>query len=881
MTRLIPLLLVVACTPIEPLDLGPEETMRVLRASGEHPSDNELTVPEGSAFRAVNVVVDKPNAYAAHKGLQMSVSSGHPLSSFTYYRDVIIAHSQVDGKLLKYAAGAWTEYSGTYYAPGDEGVMSFDENAGSLFMTTTSGVFRLDGIGSVPTLSGLPQALPGTIALASGAGSALGDEEATAYRANWAINVDDGGASRLVEGAPSPRLVVANASGGSKDVEVTLPIPENLPDGAYVRLFRADVVPASISPLDEMRQVYERAPTPDELTAGEMVITDATPDTVKGSSSYWSANTGDGLVQSNYAAPLLQGLTHFAESGFGVGVSGVQRLTLTLVGIGPTSLQVGSIVRFLIPAVASEDYVADTSEALPDNFEVFTSGTPAQNIANTVSSLVRCINARPSGLLWAFPLDSDGTEPGKFIVTRRTLDQTPVDFTTLGAPNAFFPATQGEYVADTLTRVANVVTATSSTASLHGFAVGQEIRLTTGSGTFPSGTFTVMSIVDPTSFTYTQAGVDDTLIGLFDFFTTDPVINTDSGNSENAYVWSKRFEPDHFPLANINTVGGANDRLWWSLPLDRWNFLGSEAGLYRINGNADDGFSSPEEGAPWDSSTSFLGRRNVAYLDGQGYALSKRGVVTWGEGAKPVNIDGPIEKEIREAIATYPDAMARYGFMFADPTNHRLYFARPESADATAATLVHVWNAQTGAWTRLTNTFPGLEVGINDGMAPIPAAGVGYFLPIEGGPTDREGTILTTRNTATADDYQGPEEQGLECKVTYMPWTAGEPMRFKMWSRTAVYTKADTSRITFGYATDLLPTEETQTYPDVHPEWPFATPVSDPIQGLAWKSVIGNAPGNSYMRGRRMSVSVAHSEPGEEFQLYGVEVQHRSYGSGQ
>lgn len=875
---LVALLALTACTTTEPECLAPICTsMRVLKASGEHPSENELEVPEGAAFRAVNVVVDKPNAYAAHKGLSKSTYAEHPLSSFAYYRGVLVAHSQADGVLLKYEGGAWSTYPGTYYAPGSEGLMSFDEAAGCLFFTTTAGVYRLDGLSATPTLSGLPQALPGTIALA-GSGSALSDTYATAYRANWAINVDDGGSSRLVEGAPSPRLVIANNAGSMQDVNLTFPIPDALPDGAYLRLFRADEVPSEISPLDEMRQVYERAPTPNEVMSRQMVVPDEAPDTTKGPAAYWSANTGDGLGQSDYQAPLVQGLSHFAESEFGTGVSRVQRIIMDLIGIGaPNGLVVGQGLVLTRNGV-DESYSAQATEAFPSNFQLFTSGTPAENITSTVASLVRAINSRSGGFARAFALDSEGTRPGEFLIEARTVDPAPITVTALYGGSAWLPRPEGFLVGDA-TRVGSTVTITTAVA--HGVMVDDRVNLITNTAAFPAGVKSVVSTPTSTTFTYTEAGSAASELNK-QFLIEGTPVETSTGTADNAYIWSKRFEPDHFPLPNINTVGGANDTLWWMVPMDRWAFLGSEAGLYRINGNADDGFSSPEEGAPWDSSVSFLGRRNVAYLDGQGYALSKRGLVTWSEGAKPINIDGPIQTEIREAIANYPEALSRYGFMWADATNHRVYFARPESASATSATLVHVWNGLTGTWTRLTSTFPGLEEGILDGLAPIPAAGVGYFLPKGGGgPVDREGTILTTRNTGAASDYQGPESQGLECKVTYMPWTAGDPRRYKMWSRTAVYTKAGISRLTFGYATDLLPTEQTQTYPDIDPDWPFATPVNEPIQGLAWKSVIGNEPGNSYLRGRKMSVSVEHNEPGEEFQLYGVEVQHRVYGEGQ
>jgi hypothetical protein len=862
-----------SCTPTVPEE---EQTMRVLRASGEHPSGNEMTVPEGAAFRAVNVVVDTPDAYSAHPGLETSLAAGRGLSSFTLYRGDVIAHSQEDGTLLRLHNGTWSEYAGAYFAPG-EGVMSFQEAAGCLFFTTTQGLYRLDGVASTPTLSGLPQALPGVVGL-HGAGAALAHGDAVAYRANWALNVDDGGNGRLIEGAPSPRLVIANSAGSTQDVDLTFPIPDNLPTGAYLRVFRADSVPLTISPLDEMRQVYERAPTPAEVSASEFTFTDGTPETVKGSSSYWAPNTGDGIAFSNYAAPLIEQTSEYADSVFGAGVGGVQRLTMDLVGIGaPTGLVAGQGL-ILSRGVDEETYAAQSSEAFPTNFKVFTGGTPAQNIADTVASLVRAINSRSGGFARAFVIDTDGTRPGEILIEARDLDRTPIVVNALYGGSAWLPRPEGTFVGDAA-RSGSTVTITTAVA--HGVVVGDQINLLTNSAAFPSGVKTVVGTPTSTTFTYTEAGATTSEINK-SIRIVGTALESSTGTADNAYAWSKRYEPDHWPLTNLNTVGGATDVLWWTQPLDRWNYLGSDAGLFRLSGNADDGFTNPEQGAPWDSSLRFLGRRNHAVLDGQGYALSYNGIVSWSEGSKPVNVDGPIQREIREALAAYPEAMSRYGFMYADSVHHRLYFARPESAEATSATLIHVWNGLTGAWTRLTSDFPGLEEGTLAGMAPPAGVGVMYLLPTDGGtPTNREGTVLTTRNTGSAADFQGPEAQGLECKVTYMPWQAGEPQRFKMWSRTAVYTQKNTSRVTFGYSTDLLPTEQTQTYPDIDPLMTQPVAVSDPLNGLAWKSIIGNEPGNSYMRGRSMSVSVAHSEPGEEFRLFGVEVQHRAYGSGQ
>lgn len=871
------MLAVCACGPA---DVEEDDTVRVLSAAGEFPSMNELTAPQGAALRAVNVVVDVPDEYTTHPGLEATATPGRPLSSFTFYAGYLVAHSEADGKLLRYQSGVWTDYDGTYNAPTGE-LMAFQEAQGALFFTSSAGLYRLDGPTATPVLSGLTQGLPGTGALTASPGF-LDFGFTTAYRHSWALNVDAQGNTRLVESAPSPRLLVNNptATAGSRDVVVTWPIPQDLPAGAFNRTFRADAVPETISPTDEMRQVYERAPTDAEIAAGAFTFTDTTPDAVKGAGAYFSANTGEGLAQSNYKPVLVHGLTTFNDSVFAVAVTGVQRLTLNI--LGAETITLGQTLTF-----EGEDgsygsgYMAAAAEDISNQqFELFTGGTPAQNIAQTVDSLCRVINGHSDGDFYAFQLDTDGTNPGGFLLQRRTLGQVPFIAWTDGNGQAFAPALRERREADTATRAAGVVTLTiENTGGVpHSFNVDDQVTIAYLSGAdpdFPAGVKTV-SAVAANSISYVEAGANvGPVVSTAFIFSSDEYPLSSSGTASNAYAWSKQGEPDHWPLANLATVGGATETLWWGAPLDRFLFLGSDAGLYRLEGNARDGFALMDNGV-WDNTVSFLGRRNVAVIDGQGYAISREGIVSWSEGSKPEGADIQIQDEIRQLVAAIPDKVAELGFMVPDDTNHRLYVCLPQQASDVAATVCHILSTRNGAWTRLDDTFPGFSEGFLAGHAPRPGEGVSYFL---GRTSTGPGLapILSTRNTRTAADYQGPSGQGIPAKVTYLPMVAGEPGRMKQWTWTRVFTKEPTTKLTVCFASEWQPTEECQLLPDIDPKYTGYEPISDPVRGIAWRTIVDKF----RQRAKALTVAVGHNQPQEALHLLGLEVKHRPYGGGQ
>jgi hypothetical protein len=629
-----------------------------------------------------------------------------------------------------------------------------------------------------------------------------------------------------------------------------------------------------------VRQVYERAPTEAELAAGSFVFTDSTPDTVKGAGAYFSANTGEGLAQSNYGPALVHGLCSFNDSLFGVTVDGVHSIVINL--LGADALSGGNGLRFT-RGLVTETYEAGAAESFPGVFKVFTGGTPAQNTASTIDSLCRAINSRTNGFLYAFPLDTDGTNPGGFIARARDVSQEPFSVEAIYDAAPFVPRMNATLAIVSAFRVAGVVTV--NFGGDHGLSVDDQVDLLNNYGVpsdatlFPPGVKDISAVTAPNQIQYLEAGTDGNNAGSFSYKTVGFDVVSTSGTAQNAYAWTKQGEPDHWPLANLAVVGGATDTLWWGASLDRFLFLGSTAGLWRLQGNARSGFTLMDAGV-WDSTVSFLGRRNVAVIDGQGYAVAREGLVTWSEGQKPDAVDIPIQDEIRALVAAIPDLVAELGFMVADQSNHRLYVCLPQEASDTAATRCHVLSTRTGAWTRLTDTFPGFEEGFVAGFSPNAGTGVAHFITPEA--SALQGYVLSTRATYTDADYQGPDGEAIPAKVTYLPMVAGEPGRFKDWTWTRVFTKdpnadEDTTKLQVCFATEMLPAETCKLLPDVDPVYTGWEPVADPVRGIAWKTIVDMF----HQRGKGLTVAVGRSVAQQPLRLMGLEVKHRAYGSGQ
>lgn len=235
-----------------------------------------------------------------------------------------------------------------------------------------------------------------------------------AYRALWGIKDLNG---NVLRGAPTQPTFLINDTGETRDASVTSTIPAGITTAHFFQLYRSSQTSSyEILPDDEMQLVYETNPSPTDISNGYITVTDQTPDALRGATLYTSPSVG-GITSANAPPPLAKDLCVFRNFGIYANISFKQRLSLTVTGVGaPNGLQIGDVLT-----IAGVSYTGAAAEDIAaDEFAVVTSGTPAQNIADTVNSLIRVINRSTSNTdIYAY-LQSDFDElPGQILFEER------------------------------------------------------------------------------------------------------------------------------------------------------------------------------------------------------------------------------------------------------------------------------------------------------------------------------------------------------------------------------------------------------------------------------------------------------------------------------
>jgi hypothetical protein len=173
----------------------------------------------------------------------------------------------------------------------------------NLYFTTDEGVKKIDALGSAVVNAGGIKALDGSAAL-TGSSGFMATNTSVAYRVVWGIKDAN---ENLILGAPSQRILVSNASGGSRDVDLSFTIPDGVTTAHFYQIYRsAQTSGSSVVANDELQLVIERNPTSAEITAKIVTVTDSTSDDLRGATLYTSSSQ-QGIAQSNEPASPLRG----------------------------------------------------------------------------------------------------------------------------------------------------------------------------------------------------------------------------------------------------------------------------------------------------------------------------------------------------------------------------------------------------------------------------------------------------------------------------------------------------------------------------------------------------------------------------------------------
>lgn len=155
--------------------MGYQQQNLTLEIAGLYTSANSFTgVPKGALDVADDVVIDHKNLVESRRGFE-TVSGTFGISSdrcnqITNYQGVRIIHYGTTS--LAYYNSGWTDYSGSYTAP-DASIgarVRFFQAKKNLYISTSTGVKKLDVYNGTPVAAGVPKGLDMQVALSGSSG---------------------------------------------------------------------------------------------------------------------------------------------------------------------------------------------------------------------------------------------------------------------------------------------------------------------------------------------------------------------------------------------------------------------------------------------------------------------------------------------------------------------------------------------------------------------------------------------------------------------------------------------------------------------------------------------------------------------------------------
>ena len=170
----------------------------------------------------------------------------------------------------------------------------------------------------------------------------------------------------MLIGAPSGRSIAINSTGGTRNISVTIYIPDTVDTDYFYQIYRSNAVDHQAEPNDELQLVYEGNPTSGEITAKSLTITDITPDTLKGAFLYTSSSQ-EGILQSNEQPPLAKDICLYKNMIFFGNTETKQNKVITYIG-GLSNDDTITLDGITYTAKAAENFASA-------QFKLFTAGT--------------------------------------------------------------------------------------------------------------------------------------------------------------------------------------------------------------------------------------------------------------------------------------------------------------------------------------------------------------------------------------------------------------------------------------------------------------------------------------------------------------------------
>lgn len=464
---------------------------------GLYTSPNNLSgVPPGAFEVADNLVINTKSLVESRRGQTQYLDPfGSALDKLFNYKSTLIANA---GNRLAYSDGTnWNAFTGTFLPPNDSVKIRSLEAMQNFYFTTSLGVYKLDALTNDPAPSGEVKAL-GATGVTTGSSGFLVNNSAVAYRTVWGYTDAN---SNLILGAPSPRLVVENNTGGSRDVQLTILIPDGITTDHFYQVYRSfGTLNYTDEPADELQLVAQAFPTSGQIASKSLTLTDDTPYSLMRTALYTNPSQ-EGIANENDQPPFCLDMDVFKTCAFYANTTQRQSLIITMIGVNwpslsyhleatahthsntiidnittanirvgmnvssagvalgsitvvsinsssqvtvsgnmPTTSTVSVLFEDVVTIGSDKYFASSTNDPTTNRFQVVSTGTPGSNINDTAINFVTIINtSTTNSTVYAFYLSGTNDLPGQILLQERAIGGSTF-LVNSSSPASFSPA---------------------------------------------------------------------------------------------------------------------------------------------------------------------------------------------------------------------------------------------------------------------------------------------------------------------------------------------------------------------------------------------------------------------------------------------------------
>jgi uncharacterized protein (DUF427 family) len=739
----------------------------VLKAKGLATHSNPLgAVPDGSFSVADNVVVDRneviePRRGNAQYGNSFGVGTDRT-KQLINYKDRVLRHVLTnlqwdDGE------GFFSNFSGPTVTEVDTGlrIKSIEAN-GNLYFTTASGIKKISAGSSsdftVSTIedSGGVKALDVSATADYSTAGFLEANSKVAYRIVWGITDNN---ENLILGVPSSRTVLYNVTTSSCIVDLNFAIPSEVTSTSYFyQVYRTGITTGATptteapDPGDEMYLVFEDNVTSPQLVAGEVDVTDITPEDFRrnGTLLYTNPTSGEGISQANEKPPFAKDITNYKGYTFYGNTKTVQRFNLSFLSVTGLTSNTSNIV--IQNGVTTNTYLFQGSI---ETYTVTYTGTIHSDYVNASPGAAKYFtltsaNDERKYLIWYYESVND-EEPTLSGYVNIKVTIAPADtvsdiidktITQISTDTDDFNLTKTSLVLTAACANNGYVTVTPTetisnvafTNVKDGLGTGEDAntnkiflpRVPTGAENGPTTSQQLEQIAasfvrvinkqDNIVSAFGLSGFNDIpgQILLENKVTTGPAFYLtsnagsqftptlpSSGNSAistnevrpNRVYFSKYQQPEAVPLVNYIDVGPKDREIKRIIALRESLFILKEDGIYQLTGE-----SAPFVVNAFDFSSQVLAPDTAVVLNNQIYALSVQGVVLITTSGVQV-ISRPIENLLL-SVTREGFNYKSLSFSVSYETDRSFLLFLPTNTTDVVATQCYRYNTFTSTWTR-------------------------------------------------------------------------------------------------------------------------------------------------------------------------------------